>query len=82
MLRRYVQETKLHGDPTNIIHALTLTCDMFASSGRFNEALHCHKTEIEEVYDVEAHSMELSDEYGSDLGALSYSLSICTQFYG
>jgi hypothetical protein len=74
MLSRYVQETKLHGDSVCIIHAITLQAEMFSRFGDFEKAIQCHR-EIEPIYDVEEHSLDLCDEYGSDLGAQSFSAS-------
>lgn len=75
MLRRYVQETKIHGDPINIIHAMTLQAEMYARFGNYAMALEFHQNEIEKLYDVDDHSLDLCDEYGSDLGALSFACS-------
>ncbi len=72
MLRRYVQEAKLHADPINCIHAMTLQADMFARFGDYESAVECHKKEVEPLYDIEAHSLDLCDEHGSDLGAQSF----------
>ena len=73
MLRRYVQEATIHGDPVKTLHALTLQVDMFARIGDFESAIQCHKTEIEPLYDVGVHSLDLCDEYESDIGAQSFS---------
>jgi hypothetical protein len=73
MLRRYVQEAKVHGDPNNCIHAMYLQADMFARFGEYENAVEVQKTEIEPLYNIEAHSLDLCDEYESDLGAQSFS---------
>jgi hypothetical protein len=74
MIRRYVQETKVYGDQIYIIHAITLQADMFSRLGDFAKAVECHK-EVEALYDAEAHSLDICDEYGSDLGAQSFASS-------
>lgn len=72
MVRRYVQEAKIHGNPINTIHAVALQAEMHARFGEFENAVSCHKDEIEPLYDTEAHSLDLCDEYGNDLGAQSF----------
>ena len=74
MIRRYVQETKLFGDPIHIIHAITLQAEMHGRLGNFDLAIESHK-QLEPVYNVEDHSIGLCDEYGSDLGAQSFASS-------
>lgn len=74
MLRRYVQETRIFGKAIHIIHALTLQADTYSRLGAFDLALQAHK-QIEPVYVVEEHSLDLCDEYGSDLGAQSFASS-------
>lgn len=74
MVRRYVQETKLFGDPIHIVHAITLQAEMYSRLGDFAMALESHK-QLESVYNVEEHSISLCDEYGSDLGAQSFASS-------
>lgn len=74
MLRRYVQETKLHGDPIYIIHSISLRAEMYSRFGDYQRAL-ATLNEIESLYDVEEHSLDLCDEYGCDLGAQSLASS-------
>jgi hypothetical protein len=74
MLRRYVQETKLHGDPIYIIHSITLQAEMYSRFKDYQRGIECLK-EIEPLYDAEEHSLDLCDEYGSDLGAQSFATS-------
>jgi hypothetical protein len=68
MLRRYMQETRLHGDPIYIIHALTLQANMYARLGDFEKAIEVQKT-LSQIYTVEYFSADLCDLYGSDIGA-------------
>lgn len=73
MLRRYVHEAKIHGNPINSIHAMYLQADMFARFGEYENAVEVQKAEIEPLYNVELHSLDLCDEHESDLGAQSFS---------
>jgi len=73
MLRRYVQETKIHGDAVKCLHAMVVQVEMFSRLGEFENAIECHKTEIESLYEVGLHSMSLCDEYDSDIAAQSFS---------
>ena len=63
MLRRYMQETTLHGDPMYIIHALTLQADMYGRLGEYEQAIQV-QTGLSEVYNPELFSMDLCDIYG------------------
>jgi tetratricopeptide (TPR) repeat protein len=68
MLRRYLQETRLHGDPIYIIHALTLQAGMHGRLGEYDKAIEIQNS-LSEVYNVEYFSLDLCDQYGSDIGA-------------
>lgn len=68
MLRRYMQETRLHGDPIYIIHALTLQAGMYSRLGEFETAIDIQRS-LSQMYNVEFFSMDLCDQYGSDIGA-------------
>jgi tetratricopeptide (TPR) repeat protein len=68
MLRRYMQETRLHGDPIYIIHALTLQAEMYGRLGEYEQAISI-QTSLSGVYNPEYFSMDLCDVYGSDIGA-------------
>ena len=72
LLRRYVQEATIHGDAIKMLHALTLQLDMLARIGDFENAIECHKTDMEPLYDVGVHSLDLCDEYESDIAAQSF----------
>lgn len=68
MLRRYMQETRLHGDPIYIIHALTLQADMYGRLGEYEKAIEI-QTALSQVYNGEFFSTDLCDVYGVDIGA-------------
>jgi hypothetical protein len=68
MLRRYMQETRLHGDPIYIIHALTLQADMHGRLGEYEKAIEI-QTALSQVYRGDFFSMDLCDIYGLDIGA-------------
>ncbi|KAL3919907.1 MAG: hypothetical protein SGILL_003519 [Bacillariaceae sp.] len=68
MLRRYIQETSLHGDPIFIIHSLTLQANMYGRLGEYEQAIEV-QTALSGVYNPEYFSMDLCDLYGSDIGA-------------
>jgi tetratricopeptide (TPR) repeat protein len=68
MLRRYTQETRLYGDPIYIIHALSLQADMYSRLGEFATAIEAQKG-VSQIYDVEFFSIDLCDQYGSDIAA-------------
>lgn len=74
MIRRYTQETKVHGDPIFIIHAIFLQAEFCSRFGEYERAIECQR-EIEPLYDPEEHSLDLIDEYGSDIAAQSFSNS-------
>ncbi|KAG7365059.1 TPR repeat-containing adenylate/guanylate cyclase [Nitzschia inconspicua] len=68
MLRRYMQETRLHGDPIYIIHALTLQADMHGRLGEYEKAIEI-QTALSQIYNGEFFSVDLCDIYGLDIGA-------------
>lgn len=68
MLRRYMQETRLHGDPIYIIHALTLQADMYGRLGEYEKAIEI-QTALSQIYRGDFFSMDLCDIYGLDIGA-------------
>jgi tetratricopeptide (TPR) repeat protein len=68
MLRRYIQETRLHGDPIYVIHSLTLQAQMHGRLGEYEKAIEVQNS-LTDVYNVEYFSIDLCDQYGSDIGA-------------
>lgn len=68
MLRRYMQETRLCGDPIYIMHALTLQADMYSRLGEFATAIEAQQG-VSQIYNVEFFSIDLCDQYGSDIAA-------------
>jgi tetratricopeptide (TPR) repeat protein len=74
MLRRYLQETRHYGDPIYILHALTLQADMHSRLGEFATAIQAQKG-ISQIYNVEFFSIDLCDQYGSDIAAESLAKS-------
>mmetsp|Transcript_56061 Transcript_56061/g.135728 ORF Transcript_56061/g.135728 Transcript_56061/m.135728 type:complete len:859 (-) Transcript_56061:120-2696(-) len=74
MLRRYMQETRLHGDPVYIIHALTLQADMHSRLGDFETAIGIEES-LRNMYNVEYFSLDLTDNYGTDIGAQCIAMS-------
>ena len=58
MIRRYTQESKLHGDAIYIIHAIHLQAEFCSRFGQYERAIECQR-EIEPLYDPEeAHVFE------------------------
>jgi hypothetical protein len=68
MLRRYMQETRLHGDPIYIIHALTLQADMHGRLGEYEKAIEIQAA-LSQVYRGDFFSIDLCDIYGMDIAA-------------
>ena len=74
LVSRFVDETKLHGDPIHYTRALAMQADMYARLGHYSTALQTHSMMVE-LYDPYELSESISAYYGSDRAAQSFSLS-------
>lgn len=73
-MRRFVAETKLHGDPVHYGRALSMQAEVFARLGKVCEALESFDL-LSKIYNVDEHSAAICKAYGSDRCAQVFSLS-------
>ena len=74
LVRRFVAETKLHGDPIHYTRALSMQAEMYGNLRDFPHAFEAFE-ELKRTYDVDKHSAEICAAYGSDRSAQCYGLS-------
>ncbi len=74
LVAKFVEETRLHGDPIHYVRALAMLSDMFARQCDFESALSTHDR-LKEIYQPNCHSGGICREYGSDRAAQCLSLS-------
>jgi len=74
LVKRFVHETRLHGDPIHYTRALAMQCEVYGRLRRFDKALESQKR-IQKVYNVKKHSAAICKAYGSDRSAQSFSMS-------
>lgn len=74
LVAKFVDETRLHGDPIHYARALAMQSDMFARQCDFESALSTHD-HLKEIYHPDCHSSGICREYGSDRAAQCLSLS-------
>ncbi len=74
IVRRFVEETKLHGDPVHYGRALGMQAEVFARLGKVIEAIETLDV-LSEVYRVQEHSSDVCKAYGSDRCAQIFSLA-------
>jgi len=75
IVRRFVEDTKIHGDPVHYGRALGMQAEVIARLGNVALALE-HFDRLSEIYNVEQHSNEVCKSYGSDRSAQIFSLSV------
>uniref|UniRef100_A0A7S4N5B2 Uncharacterized protein n=1 Tax=Odontella aurita TaxID=265563 RepID=A0A7S4N5B2_9STRA len=73
LVRSFVRESELHGDPVHLTRALAMQAEVHAQAGRWEEALESFN-ELEQIYDAK-YSGAICKAYGSDRSAQAYSLS-------
>lgn len=73
MLKKYIQETRLHGRLIHHIHALFLQMRLYGRQGDLDKAIAVHSI-IKSIYKMDRHSQKLRKVYGQDSGALSFAL--------
>jgi len=73
MLRRFLDETKIHGRLIHHIYALFLQMDFYSRQDELEKALAVQSV-IKRLY-KDAHSNLLCEVYGMDVGALSFSFA-------
>lgn len=74
LVRKFVKETKLHGDPVHYIRALAMQGETKARLGKYQEALASFE-QLKDSYIPEEHSEGISSAYGTDRSAQCYSQS-------
>jgi len=74
IVRRFVAETKLHGDPVHYGRALSMQAEVLARLGKVFEALESLDL-LSKIYNVDEHSAAVCKTYGSDRCAQVFSLS-------
>jgi class 3 adenylate cyclase len=73
MLRRFLEETRNHGQRIHHIHALYLQFQLHTKMAELDKALAVHSL-IKKVYKPEKHSKGLCRFYAMDSGALSFAM--------
>ena len=74
LVRKFVRETELHGDPVHYTRALAMQCEVKARIGKYKPALDTFAT-LKAIYDPEEHSEGVSAAYGTDRSAQAFSQS-------
>jgi len=74
LVRKFVRETKLHGDPVHYTRALAMQGEVKARLGKYEEALAAFD-KLKASYVPEEHSEAVSSAYGTDRSAQCYSQS-------
>lgn len=74
IVRRFVEETKLHGNPVHYGRALGMQAEVCARLGKITEAMETVDV-LSNVYRVEDHSSDVCKAYGSDRCAQIFSLA-------
>ena len=71
LVGRFVQETRLHGDPIHIARSLSMQGEMYGRLGLYDQAFSA-LDEMAQVYDPETMSVGICAAYGSDRCAQLY----------
>ena len=74
LVRRFVAETKLHGDPVHYTRALSMQAEMYGNLKNFTLAFEAFE-ELKRNYDAEKLSVDICAAYGSDRSAQCFGLS-------
>jgi tetratricopeptide (TPR) repeat protein len=74
LVRRFVAETKLHGDPVHYTRALSMQAEMYGNLRDFTHAFEAFE-ELKKSYDAERLTADISAAYGSDRSAQCFALS-------
>ena len=72
LVRKFVRETNLHGDPVHYTRALAMQCEVKARLGKYKSALESFD-KLQAIYDAEEHSEGISAAYGTDRSAQAFS---------
>jgi len=65
LIKNFVQETKMHGDPVHYGRALAMQGETYHRNGHFDNAIKSH-IELKQVYDVDKHHSLVVASYASD----------------
>lgn len=74
LVAKFVEETEINGDLVHYTRALAMQGEMYSRLGHFEKALSAHMR-LAEVYVAEDHHIPISEAYGSDRAAQSFSAS-------
>jgi hypothetical protein len=74
LVAKFVEETEVNGDLIHFARALAMQGEMYSRLGHFEKALSAHRR-LAEVYVAEDHHILMSEAYGSDRAAQSFSAS-------
>lgn len=75
LVRQYVHETRLHGDPIHHSRSLAMQGELYGRLALYDKAF-AAKDEMDQCYDPKTMSAELCAAYGSDRCAQLYCMSI------
>ena len=74
LVRKFVRETKLHGDPVHYSRALAMQCETKARLGKYKGALETFEL-LKGAYDPDEHSEGVAKAYGTDRSAQAFAQS-------
>jgi hypothetical protein len=72
LVARFVYETRLHGDPVHYTRALAMQSEMYGRLGQYEKSFEVHDMLVQ-VYNADEHTAAISESYGSDRCAQSFS---------
>jgi len=75
LVEMFVAETKLHGDPVHYGRSLGMKAEHLARLGKVHEAFDSLRI-LDDIYDVDKHSVAVCKAYGSDRCAQAISVSV------
>lgn len=78
IIHQFLDETRIHGRLIHHIYALFLQMDLYSNQGELDKSIAVQSI-IKKLYKPDKHSKGLTNVYGIDAGALSFSL--CSYFY-
>ena len=72
LARKFVRETKIHGDPIHYTRALAMQCEVKARLGKYETALESFEI-LKSIYDPAEHSEGIASQYGTDRSGQAFS---------
>ena len=77
LARKFVHETKIHGDPVHYTRALAMQIEIKTRLGKYSSALETFEV-LKNVYEPTEHSEGISAAYGTDRSAQAFSqIALC-----